>query len=399
MKKKFLLPIILLCMAMILPACGSTEEQLPQVVVPETIGGDSETKEESTTIEQPVADTTETVVEEPEVEETREGMVRSELTNEWIDESLADQRPIGVLVDNEKIALDHYGINSADVIYEVMNSTENDRVTRLFALVKDYESITQFGSIRSARVTNFLLAWEYNAIVIHDGGPAQYINTYIASAYTNNLSGGFARFSNGKASEFTEYVTWNDYSNPNTGKSYDGLEDRLKSAGYSRSYNTYYPGKHWNFSNTEVTLESLSGAKSCSTVDLSAAFLHNKSKLIYNDSTKEYEYYEYGAAHIDALTGETTSFKNVILQPCDYVPCQENGYDDQNGYIQFNLVGSGEGYYITNGTAVPITWMKGSDASITRYFIKSTGEEITLNTGKTYVAIIPSDYWAGCTIQ
>ena len=396
MKKKLLLPIILLCAAMVLPGCGKADEQLPQVVVPETIGEDSE--KETDTIPQPSADA-QTEEEEPEVEETREGMVRSELTNEWIDESLADQRPIAVLVDNEKIALDHYGINSADIVYEVMNSTENDRVTRLFALVKDYETITQFGSIRSARVTNFLLAWEYNAIVIHDGGPAQYINTYIASAYTNNLSGGFARFSNGKASEFTEYVTWNDYTNPNTGKSFDGLEDRLASAGYSRSYNTYYPGKHWNFSSSEVTLDSISGSKACTTVDLSAAFKHNKSNLIYNESTKEYEYYEYGAPHIDALTGETTSFKNVILQPCDYVPCQENGYNDQNGYIQFNLVGSGEGYYITNGEAVPITWMKGSDTSVTRYYIKSTGEEITLNTGKTYVAILPSDYWDGCTIQ
>ena len=394
MKKKILLPVILLCMAMILPSCGGAEEELPQVVVPETIGEDkSDTSSEQTT------EPEQTVVEEPVVEETREGMVRSELTNEWIDEALADQRPIAVLVDNEKIALDHYGVNSADIVYEVMNSTENDRVTRLFAIVKDYETITQFGSIRSARVTNFLLGWEYNAIIIHDGGPAQYINTYIASAYTNNLSGGFARFSNGKASEFTEYVTWNDYTNPNTGKSYDGLEDRIKSAGYSTTYNTYYPGKHWNFSNTEVDLGDVSGSKACTNVDLSAAFLHNKSQLVYNETKQEYEYYEYGKAHIDALTGETTSFKNVILQPCDYVPCQENGYDDQNGYIQFNLVGSGEGYYITDGKAVPITWMKGSDTSVTRYYVKATGEEITLNTGKTYVAIIPSDYWSGCTVE
>ncbi len=394
MKKKLLLPVILLCMAMMLPSCGSEEEQMPQVVVPEVIETETESKDTTETEIEPVE-----VVEEEEVEETREGMVRSELTNEWIDEALADQRPIAVLVDNEKIALDHYGINSADIIYEVMNSTENDRVTRLFAIVKDYDKITQFGSIRSARVTNFLLAWEYNAIVIHDGGPAQYINPYIASPYTNNLSGGFARFSNGKASEFTEYVTWEDYSNPNTGKSFDGLEKRIEKAGYSRNYTTYYPGEHWNFSKKEVNLGEVSGSVNCTTADLSAAFKHNKSKLVYNESTQEYEYYEYEKAHIDALTGETTSFKNVILQPCDYEPCREGDMMDQNGYIQFNLIGSGEGYYITNGKAVPITWMKGSESSVTRYYLKSTGEEISLNTGKTYVAIIPSNYWDGVTVE
>ena len=43
-----------------------------------------------------------------------EGKYRSELTNELIDESLKDQRPIAVMVDNESIALPHYGLSHAD---------------------------------------------------------------------------------------------------------------------------------------------------------------------------------------------------------------------------------------------------------------------------------------------
>jgi len=42
-----------------------------------------------------------------EEEENHDGMYRSELTNEWIDESLKDQRPIAVMVDNES---SHYHI-------------------------------------------------------------------------------------------------------------------------------------------------------------------------------------------------------------------------------------------------------------------------------------------------
>ena len=58
---------------------------------------------------------TETTEEEP-VEETREGMYRSEITNEWIDESLKDQRPVAIMVDNESIALPHNGMTESDVV-------------------------------------------------------------------------------------------------------------------------------------------------------------------------------------------------------------------------------------------------------------------------------------------
>ncbi len=181
-----------------------------------------------------ISEPTQAPTEEPSVEpseepeevdtEVKEGFYKSELTNEWIDESLKNQRPMAIMVDNELTALDHYGLNaSADVVYEIMNSTENDRVTRLMVIVKDWTKLTQFGSIRSVRPTNFMLAAEYNAVLLHDGGP-YYINDYIDKGYAPNISGSFARFSNGKPTEFTEYITYDKYTNPSTGKSYDGLK-------------------------------------------------------------------------------------------------------------------------------------------------------------------------------
>lgn len=329
--------------------------------------------------------------EEPEVveevyEETKEGFVRSELTNEWIDEALENQRPIACMVDNELTALDHYGVNQADVVYELMNSTENGRVTRLMCLIKDWEKIEQLGSIRSTRTTNVMLSGEWNAILVHDGGPF-YINDYIGMPYCNNLSGGFARFSNGKATEFTEYVTYESYTNPKTGKTYAGLGARIKERGYSTEYNQYYEGKHWVFAKGDNKLASASDAKKAEKVDL--PFPHNKSKLNYNSEKKVYEYYEYGKAHIDALDGETTSFTNVILECISFTQL------DKNGYLTYNVTDSTshEGYYLTKGVAVPITWSKATPEGITHYYYKSTGQEIELNTGKTYIAFVPADSW------
>lgn len=336
----------------------------------------------------------ETKPEEEEYEETKEGFYRSELSNEWIDESLKDQRPIAVMVDNELTALDHYGVNQADVVYELMNSTENGRITRLMVLIKDYEKVEQLGSIRSTRTTNVMLSGEWNAILVHDGGPF-YIDNYISMPYCNNLSGGFARYSNGKASEFTEYVTYDTYNNPTTGKSFAGLKQRIENAKYSTTYTNLYEGPHWQFAKGDNKLSEDSKAIKDIT-KISLPFPHNKSELHYNETEQVYEYYEYGKAHIDAGDdNKVTSFKNVILECISFTQL------DQNGYLTYNVTDSTshEGYYVSNGVAVPITWSKATPEGITHYYYKSTGEEIKLNTGKTYIAFVPADSWTSLVLE
>ena len=111
----------------------------------------------------------------------------SELTGLPIHDALVNQRPVAIMVDNEKTALPHYGIAEADIVYEMMNSTANGRITRLMCLYKDWTGLKQTGSIRSTRTTNIMVADEYNAVVIHDGGPF-YINTYLAQPYAAHIS-------------------------------------------------------------------------------------------------------------------------------------------------------------------------------------------------------------------
>lgn len=154
--------LVVLLGSLILSGCKDKKEEVVEV---------------TEVVEEPVI---ENVVEEPEVvaEETKEGMYRSELTNEWIDEALRNQRPIAAMVDNEKTALPHFGLTDADVIYEMTNSVQNDGVTRFMVMMKDWGKIEQLGSIRSVRPTNLQLAPEWNAVVCHDGGPF-YINAHL----------------------------------------------------------------------------------------------------------------------------------------------------------------------------------------------------------------------------
>lgn len=388
--------IIVFSLSLLLFGCGSNNvEEVVSSNEPIALD-ESSVSEEDVSIDE-VLDVSENDEALVEPEESHEGMYRSELTNEWIDEELKDQRPMAVMVDNEIYALPHYGLNkNADVVYEIMNSTANGRITRLMVLVKDWKNLEQFGSVRSVRPTNFMLAAEYNAVIIHDGGPF-YINEYLSKGYVNHLSGGFARFSNGKATEFTEYVTSEDYYNPTKGKSYDGLIDRMKTANYSETYNDYYPGEHFTFSEDEYKLseteKDASSIKDAKEIDV--PFPHNSSRLVYNDENGLYEYYEYGEGHVDPLDdNKILGFKNVIIYPCPFKQL------DQNGYLVYHVVGSGEeGYYITNGEAIPITWSKAGETELTVYKNKNTGEEITLNTGKTYIGIVPSDAWGNLSIN
>lgn len=303
--------------------------------------------------------------------------VSSELTGLPIDSSIQNQRPIAVMVDNEKVALKHYGTAEADIVYEMMNSTKNKRVTRLMCIYKDWQNIGQTGSIRSIRTTNIPLAGEYNAIMIHDGGPF-YINDYFANPWATHLSGGFARIANGKAREFTEYVTA------------DVLKKKIKNAGISSNYNEYAPARrnHFQF----YGADTLIGGGAANNIDLSGAFWHNSSKLAYNAETKTYDYSEYGNLHTDAEDGQVLTFKNVIIQNVSFSEL------DANGYMNYNTIGSGDAYYCTNGQVIPIKWNKGSMTAQTTYTYPNGGE-IRINPGKTYIALIPSDTWGAITIN
>ena len=49
------------------------------------------------------------------------------------------------------------------------------------------------------------------------------------------------------------------------------------------------------------------------------------------------------------------------------------------------MIGTGDGYYLTNGKAIPITWSK-EDKLAPTYYYYADGTEVELNQGRTWVA-------------
>ena len=148
MKKIYAVLAIGLAGALMLSGCGKEEEPVeepvaeqPAMVVTDTVTPQPEA----------VAETPAPVVDDEEPDTPPDGMCANQLTGEWIDASLKDQRPIAVMVDDERTALPHFGISTSDIMYEMVNSTMNEGVTRFMVMVKDWGSIKQLGSIRSTR--------------------------------------------------------------------------------------------------------------------------------------------------------------------------------------------------------------------------------------------------------
>lgn len=380
MKKKKLLMILGLSAVLLLTACGSKDEEEP--TEEQTVEAVSIEAPAMVITEEPVAEASEEApAEEEESDVPPDGMVANPLTGEWIDQSLEDQRPIAVMVDDEKTALPHFGVSEADIIYEMMNSTQNDGVTRFMCMFKDYNSVKQIGSIRSTRPTNLQTFPEWNAVLCHDGGPF-WNDAFYKNPFVERFSGTFSRVNNGKPREFTEYALSGD------------VDKNFKNTGYSKTYNEYYRGEHYKFAtrSNPNTLDQYSNAQTANKITL--AFHHNNPWLEYNADEGVYYYFQYGSKEVDAGNGnKQVCFKNLLLQGAKLEKLDDHGYmilHTNDGDYKSNPSWKKGGWYITNGKAIKVTWSKQDDTYPTRYYDEN-GEEIKLNVGKTYVAIIPYD--------
>ena len=85
----------------------------------------------------------------------------------------------------------------------------------------------------------------------------------------------------------------------------------------------------------------------------------------------------------DLATGELFTTKNIIVQKISYQMADDKYWD-------LNLVGEGDGYFVTNGNAVPIKWSKSERKAKTKYTYLD-GSEIEVSDGRTYIEIMIYD--------
>lgn len=368
MKRLQVLFLVALSSSLLLFGCGKDEETIATPIVEPVVQAQPNIVEENS------EEVTEN--EDPDTPPA-EGMVRSRLTNEWVDEEVAKTRPIAVMVPNTKTA-SQYGLSQASILYEC---NVEGSMTRLMAIWDDWSNFEKIGNVRSCRDYYLYWAFEWDALYIHYGGPF-YIDDLVARADTQNVN--CINYSNATFRDTAKNSTDNAFTSTSR------IKDAVNYYGYPLEYRDGYSDEtHYQFAtdSNPNTLEQYSDAITAKKVDMSPAYPVTNCYFIYNEETGLYDRYQHlsgdsDGPHIDLANNQQLSFKNILVQ---------NTYfevRDQKGYLSFQCHDTTrDGWFFTNGKGIHVTWKKTSDYGATRYY-DDDGNEIKLNTGKTMVCIL-----------
>lgn len=306
-----------------------------------------------------------------------EGMVRSLLTNEWVKEEVAATRPIAVIIPNEAHAVPHYNISKASVLYE---TKVEGSMTRMMGIFEDWRDLQKIGNVRSLRSYFAYWAFEWDAIIVHFGGP-YFIYDLIQQDGNDNIDG---------MNDSAAFYRTADRDNPHN--AYTSGAKILSSAqkdNYSLNYRSVTEKNHFQFApaNEPNDLSQYgSDAKDASLVDMTAAFPLTRCYFDYNASDGFYYRYQYlsggvDGPHVDGATGEQLKFSNILVQ---HIVQEEIG----NGYLAMQCHDTTkDGWFFTRGKGIHVTWKKVSDYGATKFY-DDNGKEIQMNSGKTMILVI-----------
>ncbi len=278
-------------------------------------------------------------------------------------------RPFAVMINNLGTARPyHTGLQDAYLVYELV---VEGGITRYLALFKD-KPLEVVGNVRSSRHYYLDYALENDAYYVHWGWSPQ-AQSDISNLKINNFNGlydakpYFFRQNLPVSSEHTAFVNLKE------------MQTLVKKKGYRTETNK---DLLLNYSPTNIDLEKHTDKKEATNVDVKNSKGFTTS-YVYDTSINAYKQYVNDKEHKDYASKKQYTVKNIIVYQVKYSSIDSYGRQD------IANTGKGDGYFITNGVAIPITWEKKTRDSQTIYRYKD-GTEITVNDGNTWIHIVPT---------
>ena len=280
-------------------------------------------------------------------------------------------RPYAVMINNNHAAWPQCGLKDAYIVYEII---AEGGITRMMAVYKDQDT-AKIGSVRSARHYFIDYAEENDAIFVHWGGsPQAYNRIYTGIDDIDGIALEGSVF-------FRDTSLKRDYEH--TGfTSMEKLKKYAKEKGLARDTNK---DLLLNYSASSIDIKDQKGAQSAQEVEIKYSDYH-RTNYVYDKDTKTYKRSMSGVANVDLVTGEQYTAKNILVYNVSNYTLNDG---ENKGRQEINNIGTGTGYFITEGYAVPITWEKTSHSGQTVYKY-SDGTEITVNDGNTFIQIYPT---------
>ncbi len=275
-----------------------------------------------------------------------------------------DSRPIAVMIDNETAVKSHAGLNQAYMLYEFIIEGGESRIMAFFKGTMP----EKIGPVRSTRHYFIDYAMEHDAILVHFGWSPK-AQSDIKSLSINNINGIYDDF-------YWREAPKNSYHN-----AFTSMENILKYANYKK-YRTTSDAEcivKYNEKDTDLASGNVATNVKIKYSNLqSTTYEYDEESKTYLRSKRDYE-------HVDRFTGERFYAKNIIAI---YVRDELLNDPEDKGRRELYNIGSGNGYYITNGEYIEIKWTKTTRGSRTVY-TDLDGNEIKLNDGITWVQVVP----------
>ncbi len=286
---------------------------------------------------------------------------------EFYNKMQTDIRPVAVMIDNERAARPQLGLENAYMVYEII---VEGGMTRFMALFKDYD-LEKIGPVRSSRHYFLDYALEHDAIYTHAGWSPQ-ASRDIKKLGVNNINGILG--TDGQ-------IFWRDRTYDNTWHNlYTGLDKIHDMAVSTKKYSDKTDVKHLGYYTEDTDLES---DKIAHKISLPYSDMYSVS-YEYDSENKVYKRFVDGKEHM-SQTDECLTAKNIIVYRVQNYTLNDG---ENKGRQDLKNIGSGKGYYITNGKVTDIKWHKESRNGKTIY-TKADGTELILNPGNTYIQIVP----------
>lgn len=284
----------------------------------------------------------------------------SSYTGEFIDSNSTNNVPFMIMVENSESARPQSGLSYADIIYE---TSAEGGIPRFMALFQsNYPSI--IGPVRSVRPYYLTLAMEQNLPFAHCGGSALALNEISTDSSLMSI--------NEIAS--SSYF-WRDNSRKAPHNLYTSSENILKAISdenWSITMNNFLKFNSDYFYNTNLS--------TCTNALIKINGYYNTS---YQYENGLYKKFMNNLPAIDKLNNKQLEFSNVVIQKTNIYLLEDNLH------LNIDLIGKGEGYLLSKGKVVDITWEKADKTSKT--IIKDAlGNEIYLSQGKTIWHIVDS---------
>lgn len=317
----------------------------------------------ATATPEPTPEPTATV--EPTPEPTPESEHRSTLTGEPVDEP--PLRPIAVRIDNSPQARPHTGLVEADLIYE---SPTEAGITRFLALYQT-SAPEVVGPARSARLMDVDVAPMHDAALAYSGASIGVQDRLWQRGLPLLVLEGNA-----------SSAAWRDNSRSAPHNLFTSIP-ALREVADNQGWNRLAENTPFTFGDTP------DGGVAGAGVDI--PFASGSVEFRFNEETDSYDRIVGGVEARDAVTDEIVSPRNVVViwAPFFVGDIAPNTRGEVSNDV--DLYGSGNAWVLRNGERYEVEWRRDEQSDPFRFYDQSSGEEISLAEGKTWINLLPLD--------